>query len=272
MLVSVITITFNSKKYLEHTIQSVLDQDYSDIEYIIVDGGSTDGTLDIIRKYETRIAKWISEPDKGISDAWNKGIKMSSGEIIGLINSDDYYEPGALKAVADIFRENPAVDIIHGNLRLWNAMENSFAIEKPPSEPEKTAWRKKLAWHPTVFVRRRAYEKFGLFDLSYRFAMDYELILRFIKSGAGLFYIDRVLANMRTTGITNRFYRENDKEVRYICLKYGYNRLLVHGYYYWMALFPPIERNCGKFIKQLGLSFIITLYRKVFYPGVPKDY
>ncbi|MDA8174588.1 MAG: glycosyltransferase family 2 protein [Nitrospiraceae bacterium] len=269
--VSIITITFNSKRYLEQTIQSVLDQDYPDIEYIIVDGGSTDGTLDIIRKYENRISTWISEPDKGIADAMNKGIKMASGNIIGIIHADDFYEPEAIKAVAEIFSKDPSIGLVHGDLRFWNPGETASAIDKPPAT-EKTAWKRMPAWHPTVFVRRGIYEKFGLFDISYKIAMDHELLLRFLKAGVRFFYSGLVLANMRTTGVSNIRYHDALMESKKVATKHGTGKIKIFLYYTFYPFFKEMEKATGRSIKKHGLSGIANLYRKIFYPHVPTDY
>lgn len=272
MLVSIITITFNSERHLEQTIQSVLGQDYPDIEYIIVDGGSTDGTLDIIRKYEDRIAKWVSEPDRGISDAMNKGIRMSSGEIIGIIHSDDYYEPGAVRAAVGLFQEHPEAEVVHGNLRLSNPEESSSLIQKPLKNPERAIWRRMPFLHPTVFVRKGAYVRYGLFDLSYKIAMDRELMLRFMLKGARFLYIDRVLANMRTTGISQKQLSETFREGRDVAIRHGHGRLMAYSYYFYRLILNRCEKKAGQFLREMGLKRITDYYRKLFYPHVPGDF
>lgn len=271
-LVSIITITFNSERRLAQTIQSVLGQDYPNIEYIIVDGGSSDGTLDIIKGYGNRIAKWVSEPDRGIANAMNKGIKMASGDIIGIIHSDDFFEPGAVKAVIRAFEEYPEADLVHGDLRLWNPVENSYIIQKPLKNPQRAIWRLMPFMHPTIFVRRMTYERYGLFDLSYRIAMDHELMLRFMLNGACFHYINRVLANMRTTGISQIHYVEAFKEDRNIVIRYGHSKIKAYSYYVYGILFRRVEKMAGLLLRRIGLKRFADLYRRVFYPHVPNDF
>ena len=271
MLVSIITITFNSEKHLEQTIQSVIGQDYPDIEYIIVDGGSTGGTLDIIKKYEKKIAKWVSEPDKGIADAMNKGIRMASGGIIGIIHSDDYYEPGAISAAVKAFEEHPGIGVVHGDLRMLNVDGGASYIVSPPKNPASSAWEIPVL-HSTVFVRKAIYDRHGVFDLSYRIAMDHDLFLRYIKNGVKFHYINRVIAAMRLGGLSYRQQNECVREKKRLALHYGYNRLGVYGGYLYRISFIPFEQKAGLFLRKTGFSFIAKLYRRIFYPGVPKEF
>ena len=120
--ISIITITYNSAKTLERTIKSIIEQKYENLEYIIVDGGSTDSTLEIVKKYDTWISKWVSEPDSGISNAFNKGINMATGNVIGIINSDDGLMPGALQAISDSYEDG--VDVYRGKVLLWKEDTN----------------------------------------------------------------------------------------------------------------------------------------------------
>ena len=128
--ISIVTITYNSENTVEETIKSVISQGYPNLEYVIIDGASTDGTLDVVSKYSDRIAKIVSEPDKGISDAFNKGIKHATGEIIGIINSDDILLPGALQAVADAYEEG--VGVYRGNIFIWDSKSDT-RIQACPS-------------------------------------------------------------------------------------------------------------------------------------------
>ena len=164
-LVSIITICKNSERFIEQSILSVLQQSYEDIEYIIVDGGSEDGTIDIIREYENRIDYWLSERDQGISDAFNKGIGKSTGDIIGILNSDDWYELDAVETV----------------------VKNRSSFQITP--------------HPSVFCTRKVSEEVGLYDLEYKHTMDMEFLLRAVRRYEPHF-IDKVLANFRTGGVS----------------------------------------------------------------------
>ncbi|MFA7245506.1 MAG: glycosyltransferase family 2 protein [Candidatus Magasanikbacteria bacterium] len=202
MKISLITISYNSAKTIEKTIQSVLSQTYTDIEYIIIDGASTDGTLKIFNKYKDKISKIISEKDKGIYDAMNKGISLATGDVVGIINSDDFYiDEFSIAKVMDCF-ENNKVDACYANLEYLNR-EN---IDK-----KVRSWRageydqKKLSsgWappHPTFFVKKEIYEKYGKFNLDFKIAADYELMLRFLIKGINIVYINENLVCMREGG------------------------------------------------------------------------
>jgi len=222
MTFSIITITFNSLEFLEDAIQSVLSQDEADFEYIIIDGGSTDGTLDVIRRYasgDSRI-RWISEPDHGISDAFNKGIALARGDIIGILNSDDTYLPGALLSVAEAYRLNPDFDVFHGDiLRVQQGGATLFRLA--PADVNTCIWREMPLNHPATFVTRRIYGMVGRFDLAIRIAMDYDMILRIYKSGGLFHYIARPLAAMRYGGASDTQNRNGLKEVRAIAIREG---------------------------------------------------
>lgn len=198
--ISVITITFNSEATLEETILSVTTQDYPALEYVIIDGGSTDGTLDIIRKYQNKIQVVVSEPDRGISDAFNKGIARATGEIIGIINSDDILLPGALQKVADMY--DSQVDVYSGLILFWDMKTNDTF----PSYPDVTFDTLKLQYnvaHPARFIRKDAYERYGLYQEDLRYMMDIELLCRFYKQGARFMLINSPLAKFRIGGTTN---------------------------------------------------------------------
>lgn len=196
--ISIITITYNSVKFLERAIQSILGQEYDNIEYIIVDGGSTDGTVEIIKKYSDRIARWISEPDNGICNAFNKGIQMATGDIIGIINSDDGLLPGALESIAEAYEEG--VDVYRGKVLLWKE-DTDTKVEEIPSMHFSFVGLNNIS-HQSTFVTKRAYEKYGVFDETCRYVMDYDLLLRFQNKGAKFKYVDKTLAFYTLGGLT----------------------------------------------------------------------
>lgn len=206
--ISIITIVRNGVRTLPRAMESVLSQDSAGIEYVVVDGGSTDGTLEILRATEDRIGIWTSEHDNGISDAFNKGIALSRGEIIGLLNSDDWYEPGAIRVVLEKMRETGA-DIVCGSLQYWEGQKRTYLAS---SEPRKLS-RGMTVGHPTVFVRRDCYRRRGLFRTDFKLAMDYEWLLRARAAGARFEVIDRCLANMQGGGIGDRRWRDSQREV-----------------------------------------------------------
>ncbi len=241
-LVSVITITYNSAKYLDETIKSVIGQDYSQVEYIIIDGGSTDDTLGIIRRYEGKIHKWISEPDKGISDAMNKGIKMASGDIIGIIHSDDFYADSTVVGrVADVFSQSPHIQALYGIQDFIDPVTGKVLLtwgrDTDPSEIKKRMYIP----HPTLFVHREVYEKIGLFSLDYRVAMDYEFAMRLTKFTRP-FFLDYKIACMRDMGTSGRQIKG--------ALKESVKALIEHGYYF--SALAAFFRNS---VKQLLIWF-----------------
>jgi glycosyltransferase involved in cell wall biosynthesis len=202
MKVSIITPSYNQVQFIERTINSVLDQDYRNVEYIIIDGGSEDGTLDILRKYSDRIL-WISEKDNGQTEAINKGIKMASGEVIAFLNSDDTYEPGAIRRVVDYFICNEKVMWLTGKCKVIN--EKDVEIRKLITLYKnlllkKHSYAKLLAENyisqPATFWKKELHAEFGLFDESEHYCMDYEFWLRIGRRYA-LGYIDDYLANFR---------------------------------------------------------------------------
>lgn len=201
-LMSIITISYNSEKSIEQTIKSVLNQSYSNIEYIIVDGLSTDKTMDIVTSYidvfkeKGFIFKYISEPDKGISDAFNKGINLANGKLVGIINSDDWYEPNAVETIVGNIGNN--FSIYCGCLNLYDSNLNYLKTRK--SRPGLLPLGM-YVMHPTVFVKREIYEN-NLFDTSLKIAMDYDVLLKFRKRGFKIKNIDKVISNMRLGGIS----------------------------------------------------------------------
>lgn len=196
MKVSIITPCLNSEQTIRQTIESVLGQTYENIEYILMDGGSTDRTVDIIKEYQQISGgrlQYISKKDQGIYDAMNKGILWASGNVIGIINSDDWYEPDTIDQVVRCFSETGA-DLVYGEI--WVIDENG--------NREYHTLRSLLPPHPSTFVKRETYQKYGMFDTHYRIAADLDMLLRFMVEGVHFAHIDRILANFRKTGISNR--------------------------------------------------------------------
>ena len=203
-LVSIITPSFNQAPYLEETIQSVLSQDHPSLEYMIVDGGSTDGTVEIIKKYEQKLSWWVSEKDKGQTDAINKGFARASGEILAWINSDDTYEPGAVSAAVKYLQDYPEVGMVYGDCNFIN--EAGRVIGKFNSaQTNYRLLRQGYAHIPqqTMFFRADLWKQVGPLDPSFYFAMDYDLWTR-ITTRTEIKYIPQTWANFRlhTSGKT----------------------------------------------------------------------
>lgn len=217
MKVSVVTVAYNSAETIEDTIKSVVNQDYNDIEYIIIDGVSTDDTLKIVDRYKDKISKIVSEKDNGIYDAINKGIVHASGDIIVALNSDDMYaHPSVISHVVSTFKQSNA-DAVYGDLNYVDRFDTSKVIRKWKSGAYKEGHFLK-GWmppHPTFFVRKHCYEKYGTFNLSLRSAADYELMLRLIhKHKIKLAYLPELLVNMRAGGQSNVSFKNRVKANR----------------------------------------------------------
>jgi glycosyltransferase involved in cell wall biosynthesis len=176
-VVSIVTPCFNMGRFLEETIQSVLEQDYPNIEYIVVDGGSTDGTLEILKRYESRL-QYISEADKGQTDAVNKGFGLTSGSIFTFLNADDTLLPGAIRAVVRAFADNPGAAVIYGNA--WHVAEDGAHISRYPVEPYDPAnlARRCFICQPAAFIRRKVFAEIGMLDVEQHYALDYDLWIR----------------------------------------------------------------------------------------------
>jgi glycosyltransferase involved in cell wall biosynthesis len=208
-LVSVVTVCRNAAATIERTLVSVLGQGYSPIEYIVVDGGSTDGTLAIVERYRTQIACCMSEPDEGISDAFNKGIALASGQLVALLNADDWYEPDCVERIVERYRQASS-GIFHGRIYHWLSTGEVQLVE---GSDEKLHLYSTVN-HPTTFVSRDVYERIGLFRKDFRYAMDYEWMLRAKRQGIPFVYLDAGLANMDRRGISTRAWRGALREAK----------------------------------------------------------
>lgn len=233
MKISIITVVYNGIRHIADAIDSVLEQDYPNIEYIVIDGASTDGTRELIASYGKRIHKFVSEPDKGIYDAMNKGLKLATGDIVGILNSDDFYVNGqVISKIAEAFKKENC-DTVYGDLvyidaqdeykvvRYWQAGEyrnNSFLKGWMPP-------------HPTFFVKRHIYEEYGRFNTSMCSAADYELMLRFLhRYQVSTTYIPEVLVKMRVGGLSNSSLRHRWRANMEDRMAWELNNLKPHFY------------------------------------------
>jgi len=182
-LISIITPSFNQARYLEATIQSVLSQDYARIEYILIDGASTDGSVEIIRKYRDHFAYWVSEKDSGQAEAINKGFLRIKGEIVAWLNSDDYYLPNTISAVVKCFEENPNVVMVYSDMLAVDEQGRTINLLKYKQLSLKDLLCFQIIGQPSVFFRRAALEKAGLLDTTYHFLLDHHLWLRIAQQG-----------------------------------------------------------------------------------------
>lgn len=262
-LVSIVTPTFNQAQYLEETIKSVLTQDYPCIEYIIIDGGSTDNTLDILGKYEDRI-QWISEPDNGQADAINKGFRMSKGEILAWLNSDDTYCPGAIKTAVDYLLQNPDVFMIYGDG--YEIDEWSRIIKKFPATQKFDLWKLIYVWdyilQPTVFMRKKSLWGLDLLDTSLNWCMDWDLWIRFGKRYK-VAYVPRFFANSRVYSTTKTLSGglRRLKEISYVMRKYGKKRYPPGLFIYGHDTFGTLIRTKLPLLYNIGLQYPLYVWR-----------
>jgi glycosyltransferase involved in cell wall biosynthesis len=259
-LVSIITIVFNSEKHLETAIQSVLNQSYRNIEYLVIDGQSTDRTIEIIKKYETEIDYWVSEPDQGISDAFNKGIAYARGEIIGLLNADDWLSEDQIQIGVRGFREEN-IDFIFGNLAFHDDEKiQKFIIRGDPGYRQIIESRMPDLCHPTVLVRRRAYESAGLFRLDFHYAMDYEWLLRLHKMGGQGKYLPEILGHMQLSGRSDKSFVNALKEVKTAAILHGQTRWLAN----LLFIFRVVKGKFRRQLEKLGMIKLLNwLWKKV---------
>lgn len=207
MKVSIITVVYNNVLTIKDAIKSVLSQSYPNIEYIIIDGESRDGTVEIIQSYGDKISQFISEPDQGIYDAMNKGLHLASGDIIGILNSDDFYrDNNVIEKIVDIFVQKNT-DSVFANLIYVNPNNLDKAVRHYDSSyfsPEKFAFGWMPA-HPTFFVKREIYEQYGYFKTNYKIGADFELLARFLnKNKISYYYLKETLVVMRLGGISTK--------------------------------------------------------------------
>ena len=195
-LVSIVTPSFNQAAYLEQTMRSVLEQDYPNMEYWVMDGGSTDGSQEIIQKYAPRLAGWVSEKDHGQADAINKGFGRSTGEIIGWLNSDDLYLPGAIQTAVQALQADPGLAMVYGDVRSIDSVGKVFNVMRYGEWGLADLMAFNIIGQPGVFMRRSMLEKAGYLDLNFHFLLDHQLWLRLAQQG-GMKHIPQELAAAR---------------------------------------------------------------------------
>jgi glycosyltransferase involved in cell wall biosynthesis len=224
--VSIITVVYNCKEYIEDCIQSVISQVYLDIEYIVIDGYSTDGTLDIISKYQSYISHYVSEPDTGLYGALNKGIAMATGDIVGVLHADDYLEDcTVIKELVRCLLEHNS-DAVYGNLNYVDRYNTANVSRKWLSRnvnlrDYERGW---MPAHPTLFIRRKYFELYGCYAVDLGTAADYELMLRFLYTHRlKAVYLDKLLVNMRSGGVSNGSWKKI-----ILAIMYDYKAIKTH--------------------------------------------
>lgn len=231
MKITIITVTYNSQKTVRDTIESVLHQKYDNYEYLMVDGGSKDNTVDIIKEYEPRFGgrmRWISEKDKGMYDGINKGIRMATGDVVGIINSDDFYHrTNIFDIIAKAFEENKDIQAIYGDVRFVNP-DNLDKTVRYYSSKRFKPWKFRWGWmpaHPTFFTYKENFQKYGYYQYDYHIAADYELLIRHLyKNHVPAKYVPEDFMKMRTGGRSTNGWKANvllNKEIVRACKENG---------------------------------------------------
>jgi len=229
-LVSVITAVYNGEKYLEETIQSIVNQTYENIEYIIIDGGSSDGTVDIIKKYEDKIDYWVSKKDDGIYDAMNKGLEVTKGEYISILNADDYYTSDAISlSIEKIIKTKCDYSIANveyvksgGIIRAIYPLEENYIYQEMPYP------------HVSAVISSKVYKDVGFFDTSFRIAGDHDMAVRIHMQGYKACYVDKVIAQLEEGGISSGV--ESNKESLGVAIKNGKNKINAWATYFTQLL------------------------------------
>lgn len=230
--ITLVTVCKNSASTIARTITSVLSQrsDEFMVEYIVIDGRSTDGTQQIIQSFGKAIDYFKSEPDKGIADAFNKGIARAHGDIIGIINSDDMLLPEALKNVKDYFDVHPEIEVLHGDILLYD--ENILVKRLRPAKHWWYPCRIVFFNHPATFVRKAIYDRYGVFNTDYKYAMDVDLFVRWMKAGVKIAYAPIPLARMQTGGTSSKYVYRGFQEKRKAFITNGFPSLLTYVHYF----------------------------------------
>lgn len=226
--ISIITVTYNSVKTLEKTILSITEQSFNNYEFIIIDGGSTDGTIDIIKKYEDKISYWVSEHDDGIYDAMNKGIKKAKGNWIHLLNSDDYYHNKSV--LMDISKHL----IDENNFYYFSMIQKYNNFEKMYSwnSNRLKLWYSAYIPHPTMFVSKKSYLEVGLYSLQYKVAADHDMILRLISNNVNPIFSNEICTVMTIGGFSSLDINKTFNDFKNVTINNGLNKYIANLFYY----------------------------------------
>jgi glycosyltransferase involved in cell wall biosynthesis len=211
--ISLVTVVYNAQDTIGNCIESVISQNYNDVEHVIIDGGSTDNTLQIINQYRSHIKCLISESDHGIYDAMNKGIRQTSGQIVGMLNADDYFADNeVLQAVAKVFTQQQQIDVVYGDLDVINPLGKVIRKWRSGQCRINSFTRGFMPPHPTFYCKRNLFEKLGYYSLEYGSAGDYELMARFMHlHKIRSFYINKIMVKMRVGGVSSQSFKNRLK-------------------------------------------------------------
>ncbi len=244
--ISIITVCFNSEKYIETTIKSVISQDYPAIEYIVVDGNSGDSTMMIVEKYHSFVAKKISEPDKGIYDAMTKGVAMASGDVVGILNSDDVFaSESIISEVMNIFNTDNTIDAVYGNITYFNNDDPGKIVRKWITKPYYPRFfdHGEVPPHPALFVRKRVYDAIGAYFPDFKITSDYEFMLRAFKiHGYKPYFINKFIVNMRMGGESTKSLKNILIGNREMHLAWKMNNLRPPFYFWFLRFYKKVRQ------------------------------
>ena len=252
MQFTTIVVSLNAFNLISGTLDSILEQDCDDYEVVLVDGASTDGTLEIIRQYETKFQgklRWISEPDRGIYDAMNKGIAMSKGNFVNFLNCGDTYEPQAFAHIREAIRLKPETQVAYGISRYFDDTGEVRLIRECH-----TRFRERNICHQSIWYHRDLFEKFGVYDLQYRFLADYDFNIRLYQNGAVFNPVDAIVVNYSLTGISSCNTNEEEGQKEAMSIFYSHN-LVDKAHYDWFM---------GSFGRRRFLNKLRDLARKFY--------
>ena len=256
--ISIVTIAYNCAAEIEDTIKSVISQQYNNKEYIIIDGASTDGTMEIVNMYKEQIDVIISEPDKGRSDAFNKGIEHATGDYIVMMNAGDLLADDALNKFANAFV--PGYDVIKGNTIRWNADTGFKSVERPVIKYSAIPFNF-LVCHQSTYILKSAYTRYGGYLVDMRIAMDFELMLRFTQLGAKFYSIDEDFAVFRMGGISQTSGKRRYEEMRYAMLKNGHGQINTSIFMMYIRLRTFIRNVLNRINPDLKNRVVTKKYR-----------
>lgn len=266
-LISIITVCLNSVKELEDTILSVINQTYHNVEYIIIDGGSTDGTLDIINKYKKDISYWVSEKDNGIYDAMNKGISFAKGDIINFLNAGDlYYDNKILELVSEAYLTNGLPDLIYG-LSYCYSLDAGINYFSGGKIKDSVLWKGMAICHQSIFFKKDLFNILGNFDINFKASADYEWLLKFKRNisnnNCKEYFLDLPLSKFKLYGQSSSQYFKNLNEIESVSKKY-------YSFNFSKRLYFSLKKIKYIFLKILIITKLIYLYKKIKYNIVYK--
>jgi len=260
--ISIVTPSYNQGEFLEATVRSILAQNYSNLEYIICDGGSNDSSVEIIKKYSNQLAYWESQKDNGQAHAINKGFRRATGEIIGWINSDDILLPGALRRINDVFKNNPEIDVVYGN-SVWIDKDGKVIRKRKNASFHYKTWLYGRAdpLQPEVFYRRRVLEKAGYLNENFHMMLDREWWLRMAQQGCRFLYVDEEFSALRRhTGAKTHLLQKRNEQERWMLHDlywegFRFKNMMLHKFHWkFLIFFYRLSRRLRLLLKQKTIA------------------